>query len=122
MKIYNKSNLLIVCMVIFLLIGVVSANKINETISNVTTDNNAPLNTVNQSNSSSQNGGVDQINNLTKENLNSTINSESEIDNSSGNNGSFNDLQNTINNSSDNSVLDLNRDYILMEQAILMVL
>ena len=68
------------------------------------------------------NGVDDQSNNLTKENLNSTINSESEIDNSSGNNGSFNDLQNTINNSSDNSVLDLNRDYILMEQAILMVL
>ena len=54
MKFYNKSNLLIVCMVIFLLIGVVSANKLNETISNVTTEDNATLNSVNQSNSSSQ--------------------------------------------------------------------
>ena len=54
MKIYNKSNLLIFCMLIFLLIGVVSANELNETISNVTTDNNIPLNSVNQSNGSAK--------------------------------------------------------------------
>ena len=84
MKFYNKSNLLIVCMLIFLLIGVVSANKLNETINNVTTDDNATLNSVDQ-----QNNSVNQSNNLTQENLNSTINNESEINNSSGNNGSF---------------------------------
>ena len=54
MKFYNKSNLLIVCMLIFLLINSVSANELNETISNVTTEDNATLNSVNQSNSSSQ--------------------------------------------------------------------
>ena len=61
MKFYNKSNLLMACMLIFLLINSVSANELNETISNVTTDNNTTLNNVNQSNSSSQNGVVNQI-------------------------------------------------------------
>ena len=58
-----------------------------------------------------KNNSVNQSNNLTKENLNSTINNENEINNSSGDNGSFNDLQNTINSLPDNSVLNLDQDY-----------
>ena len=83
MKFYNKSNFLIACMLIFLLINSVSANELNTTISNITTNNNTTLNTTDQ-----QNNTVNQTNNLTQENLNSTINNESEINNSSGNNGS----------------------------------
>ena len=78
-------------MVIFLLVGAISATKKNtyENISNVDMKNNTlGINSVNQ-----QNNSVNQSNNLTKENLNSTINNESEINNTSlGDGGSFEDL------------------------------
>ena len=41
MKCNNKSFLLIACVLIFLLIGAVSANEQNETISNVSIEDNA---------------------------------------------------------------------------------
>ena len=47
MKCYNKSILLIACMLIFLLIGVVSAKE-NDTISNVCIDDNALVCSANQ--------------------------------------------------------------------------
>ena len=104
MKCYNKSILLIACMLIFLLIGAVSANK-NNTISNVSIgDNVLEIGSVNQTNGlvSSQNGVVDQFNNLTGLNSSLEVNTPSK---------SFDDLQNVIDNSSDNSVLDLDCNY-----------
>ena len=48
MRCNNKSILLIACILIFLLIGAVSANK-NDTISNVGMDDNTLVGSVNQS-------------------------------------------------------------------------
>ena len=89
---YNKKIIfLIACMVIFLLVGAISATKknTNENISNEDMKNNTlGITSVDQ-----QNNSVNQSNNLTKENLNSTINNESEINNTSlGDGGSFEDL------------------------------
>ena len=112
MKCYNKSILLIACMVIFLLIGAVSANK-NDTISNVGMDDNTLLGSVNQSCDlgSQQNNIVNQVNNLIEHNLSSEVNNSGEFNNSSSIDKSFDDLQNTINDLSNNSVLDLDCDY-----------
>ena len=109
MKFNNKLIFLIVCMVIFLLVGAISATKknTNETINNIDMkDNTLGITSVNQ-----QNNSLNQSNNLTKENLNST-NNESEINNFSGASGSFVALQNTINSLPDNSVLNIDHDYI----------
>ena len=96
-------------MVIFLLVGAISATKknTNETINNVgMKDNTLGMTSVGQNNS------VNQSNNLTKENLNSTINNETKINNTSlGDDGNFADLQNKINNLPDNSILNLDHDY-----------
>ena len=97
MKCYNKSILLIVCMLIFLLIGAVSANENkNETISNVGIDDNTIVGSVNQScDLGSQQNYSD---NLAKHNSSSIINIENEFNNSPNNNsGSFSNLDKLLN-------------------------
>ena len=122
---YNKKLIfLIVCMVIFLLVGAISATKknTNENISNVDMKNNTlGITSVDQQNNSiepspQQNNSANQSNTLTKKNLNSTINNETKINNTSSSaGGSFVALQNTINNLPDNSVLNLDHSYIYTE-------
>ena len=97
MKYYNKSILLIACMLIFLLIGAVSANK-NDTISNVGTDNNTLVGSVNQSVDlgSQQNNNNDVVD--YSDNLSSKINIGTEFSNSPDNKGSsFSNLDNLLN-------------------------
>ena len=78
MKCYNKSILLIACMLIFLLIGAVSANK-NDTISNVSIEDNALVDSVNQSRDLSlQQSNVDQVNNLIEPSLSLDVNNSGE--------------------------------------------
>ena len=93
MKCYNKSILLIACMLIFLLIGAVSANENqNETISNVSIEDNAlEIGSVNQSDD------LDSQQNYS-DNLSSKINIENEFSNSPDNKGSsFSNLDNLLN-------------------------
>ena len=98
MKCYNKSILLIACMVIFLLIGAVSANK-NDTISNVGMDDNTLLGSVNQScDLSSQQNYSD---NLTEHNLSSQQNYSDDL--AKHNSSSRINIENEFNNSPNNN-------------------
>ena len=113
MKCYNKSILLIACMLFFLLIGVVSANK-NDTISNVSIeDNTLEVGIVNQSCdlNSQQNNNNDIVD--YSDNSSSKTNIENEFSNSSNNNGdSFYDLDDLLNFT--NNTLYSGYDILLM--------
>ena len=108
-KCNKKAIFLIASMLIFLLVGVVSAaEETNETVDNVAMEDNAlGIAGVSQNDGgelNSQYVSVDQSNILNQQN-------RGEIKTSSGNEKNFNDLQTTIDNLQDNNVLDLDCDY-----------